>query len=94
MTTPPTPGPRQCFYIPVDQFDEQGWIPSLVTEGIAGHAPLKGNGPQAQPWHWGTTYEAAKAEAEVQNAKTFGLTPEEALAIVMSSMRASGAFGG
>ena len=26
-----TASPRTCFYIPPDQHDENGWIPSVVT---------------------------------------------------------------
>jgi hypothetical protein len=79
---------RTCFYIPVDQFDNDGYIPSVVTEGEAGHAPLTGNGPCAQPWHWGATYEEAKATCERENAR-LGITPEEAVEIVASSMATS-----
>jgi hypothetical protein len=82
--------PRQCFYIPVGQFDENGYIPSLVTEGEPGHAPLKGSGECAAPWYWGKTYEAAKAFAEEMNAEQFGLTPAQAAEILASSMRAGG----
>jgi hypothetical protein len=80
--------PRQCFYIPVGQFDENGYIPSLVTEDEPGHAPLKGSGACAAPWYWGKTYEAAKAFAEKMNAEKFSLSPEEVAGIVVSSMRA------
>jgi hypothetical protein len=81
---------RQCFYIPESQSDEQGWIPSLFTENEPGHAPLTGNGPCAAPWHWGRTLEEARAFAEQENARTFGLTPDDSLAILLSSIRAGG----
>jgi hypothetical protein len=77
--------PRQCFYIPEGQRDEAGYIPSLVTEGEPGHAPLTGNGACAQPWHWGTTYQEARAICDRENAR-LGLTPAEATDIVLSSM--------
>lgn len=77
--------PRQCFYIPIEQFDEHGYIPSLVTEGEPGHAPLTGNGRHATPWYWGRTYEEAVAVCERENAN-LGLSPEDALEIVTSSM--------
>jgi hypothetical protein len=80
--------PPQCFYIPADQFAEQGWIPSVVTEGQPGHQPLMGNGPQAQPWHWGRTYREAVHICNLENAQAFGLTPADAAAIVASSMAA------
>ena len=85
-----TTTPRQCFYIPVEQFDENGYIPSLVTEGEPGHAPLTGSGACSAPWYWGKTYEAAKAHAEKVNAEQFGLTAAEAAEIVASSMAAGG----
>ena len=80
--------PRQCFYIPEEQYDDEGWIPSLVTEGRASHIPFLGNGPFASPWHWGTTLAEAQATAERENFGTFGLSRGEALAIVLSSIRA------
>jgi hypothetical protein len=81
------PAARQCFYIPAEQFDENGYIPSLVTEGQAGHAPLTGNGPHASPWYWGKTYEEARAVCAAENAK-LGISPEDAARIVLSSVTA------
>ncbi len=80
---------RQCFYVPADQFDENGFIPSIVTEGEPGHAPLTGNGDHAQPWYWGKTYDEAKAVANAQNEQRFKLTEQDVLEIVSSSMAAS-----
>jgi hypothetical protein len=80
---------RTCFYIPVGQFDESGYIPSLVTEGEAGHAPLKGNGPGSSPWHWGATYGEALAIAERENAAR-GISPRDAAEIIASSMADGG----
>lgn len=77
---------RTCFYIPVGQYDDQGYIPSLVTENEPGHAPLTGNGSHAAPWHWGRTYEDAQKIAEEENRR-IGVSPEDALQIVASSMR-------
>lgn len=82
--------PRQCFYIPPDQHDENGYIPSLVTEGQPGHVPLKGNGPFARPWYWGHTLAEAQATANRENRGTFGLSPDEALEIVLSSVYSRG----
>lgn len=76
---------RKCFYIPVEQFDSAGYIPSLVTEGQSGHAPLAGNGAHAEPWHWGKTYEDACKIAEQENAR-LGVSPADAVEIVLSSM--------
>ena len=79
--------PRKCFYIPDDQFDENGYIPSLVTEGEPGHAPLKGNGAHASPWYWGKTYEEAMTVCVKENER-LGISPEDAARIVLSSMNA------
>jgi hypothetical protein len=83
-----TTSKRQCYYIPEHQFDDQGWIPSLVTEGEPGHRPFTGGGSFAQPWHWGLTLEQARAMAERMNREDFGLSPAGANAIVLSSMGA------
>jgi hypothetical protein len=80
--------PRICYFIPVDQFDENGYIPSLVTEGESGHAPLRGNGRLASPWHWGKTYEEAKKVATAANFDDFGLSEDDVFDIIASSMRA------
>ena len=80
--------PRQCFYIPAGQCDDQGYIPSLVTEGEAGHAPLTGSGSHAAPWHWGKTYEEAQQVCKEENER-LGISVDDALKIVSSSMSAS-----
>ncbi len=79
--------PRTAFFIPIDQCDENGYIPSLVTENEAGHAPMTGNGEHASPWYWGKTYEQARAVAAQENERK-GLTPADVAQIVSSSMRA------
>jgi len=79
---------RRCYYILADQYDKQGYIPSLVTEHEPGHAPMTGQGDGAAPWHWGKTLEEAEAVCNDVNLKQFNLTPLEAMEIVASSMRA------
>lgn len=79
--------PRKCFYIPVEQFDENGYIPSLVTEDEPGHSPMKGNGEGSSPWYWGKTYKEAQEMAEEAN-RELDISPEDAAEIVASSMRA------
>jgi len=79
--------PRKCFYQPVEQFDAHGYIPSMVTENEGGHTPLAGNGDHASPWYFGKTYDEARARCAEENAK-LGISEADALAIVMSSMRA------
>jgi hypothetical protein len=82
--------PRTCFYIPPDAYVEgKGFVPSLVTEGEPGHAPLAGSDELAQPWYWGNTYEDAKAIALEENGK-LGLTRDDVTEIILSSMRAQG----
>jgi hypothetical protein len=78
---------RICFYIPSEQFDEHGYIPSVVTEGVAGHAPMKGRGAFSQPWYWGRTYEEACARCTAEN-EAIGVSFADALEIVLSSMAA------
>jgi hypothetical protein len=80
--------PRQCFFIPIEQFDDNGYIPSLVTEGQPGHAPMTGNGTHASPWYWGKTYEAACEMADKQN-EAMGIDKKTAAEILVSSMAAS-----
>lgn len=77
---------RQCFFIPVDaHVPGKGYVPSIVTEGEPGHAPLVGNGEHAEPWYWGQTYHEASQIAAVENHK-LGLSHEDVAAIVLSSM--------
>jgi hypothetical protein len=77
---------RWCFWVPVGQFDERGYIPSVVIEGENGHHPLTGNGAFAQPWYIGKTYDQAKQTCADWNEEA-GISVETALEIVMSMMR-------
>ena len=83
----PATRPRWCFWIPVEQHDANGWIPSVVTEDEYGHVPLTGNGTAAAPWYWGATYEQACQVCASENAR-LGLSPADVTAIIASSMRA------
>jgi hypothetical protein len=78
---------RWCYYIPEDQYDEHGYIPSIVTEGQPGHAPLAGNGTASRPWYWGKTLEEAIARCTAENA-ALGISPRDALDMLFSSMQA------
>lgn len=81
--------PRQCYIVLPDQRDEQGYIPSLVTEGQPGHQPLAGDKSKFQtPWYWGTSWENAQNYCARRNADDFHLTDHEIIAIVASSMGA------
>lgn len=77
---------RFCYYIPVDQFTERGYIPSVVTENEPGHAPLWGRDDWVAPWIWGQTYKDACATAARANAE-LGLSETDIAEIVASSMR-------
>jgi hypothetical protein len=84
-----TPARRYCFFIPASQFDEHGYIPSVVTEGEPGHTPLRGTGEAARPrpWSWGQTLAEAEQAAAEANAR-LGLSPEEVAEIILSSVAA------
>lgn len=80
---------RQCYAVFASQYNpEKGYMPSLVTEDEPGHSPLKGRGPESEPWWWGTTLEEAQRICDMANANTFGLDPIEAKEIVDSSIAA------
>jgi hypothetical protein len=85
---------RQCFYVDATMNpDGEGFIPALVTEDERGYAPMGRPGPGAgidrpSPWRWGDTIEQAKAACERVNRERFGIEPDEALKIVLSSMAA------
>lgn len=81
--------PRWCYaVIPGQRHPERGYIPSIVTEGESGHAPLVGRDDDSEPWYWGTTWEQAQATAASCNAD-LGLSPEDVDEIMASSIRAS-----
>ena len=86
---------RRCYYISPTQDPEVygGYVPSLVTEDEAGHAPLIGNGdPLSQPWVWGKTLDEAEAFAAEKNTRK-GLSEDDVDNIIASSMRAQYARG-
>lgn len=81
--------PRQCYIVLPDQRDEKGYIPSLVTEGESGHQPLAGDKAKFQAaWYWSTDFDNAKKYCARRNADDFGLTEDDVLSIVASSMGA------
>lgn len=80
--------PRQCYWIPPDAGTDNGFVPSLVTEGEPGHAPLRGRGRLATPWYWGATYEEALAHCVKANRDDFNLTEEDTAVILASSISA------
>jgi hypothetical protein len=89
----PVSTPRSCYWINESQEPdpERGYIPSVVTEGEPGHSPLSGNGAHAAPWYWGNL-ESARRIAFEENQR-LGLTDEDVMAIVLSSMAAQPSEG-
>jgi hypothetical protein len=77
---------RMCYIVQIGQCDENGYIPSVVVEGEAGHSPLTGRSEFSRPWYWGKTYEEAEATCKNMNTE-MGLTDHDVTTIVWSSMR-------
>ena len=79
-------GKRFCYYIsPTQQATEDGYVPSLVFEGVSGYFPLNGRGKGATPWFWGKTLKEAEETASIANEK-LGVSEMEAMKIIASSM--------
>lgn len=85
---------RRAYVILPDQMDGGEFVPCVVTEGQAGFSRMNGNGTAAQPWRWGRDYTKA-AELASQANTELGLSPDDVLAIRVSSVRAgnTGAAG-
>ena len=71
--------PRRAYFIlePIKNKDGE-YIPCIVTEGERGY--------HMTDWHWGTDIDIAEQCCEDKN-KLLGITEEEAMKIVFSSMR-------
>lgn len=84
----PEPGDtaRRCFYVDDHHRDEGGVIPMLVREDQSGYVSMEGPNPPESTWYWGATPEEARGIAELVNRELFGISPEEANAIVGASM--------
>lgn len=86
-------GKRWCYFVPEDQDPKVhgGYVPAVVVADEPGFYPCTGDPEKLQaPWVWGRTLKAAEKIAREQNAK-MGVTKEEELLIIASSMRASNA---
>lgn len=81
--------PRRCWMISARMRTERGFIPSLVIEHQPGYTPSVGIGDFAEPWYWGTDWDKACAVCDQANLDDFGLEPDDAAAIVGSSIAAS-----
>jgi len=66
--------------------DDGQYIPCVATEGQSGYRPLSGKGPFAAPWKWGRDRKIAQQLADERN-KSMGLSKEESVRIIASSMR-------
>ena len=81
--------PRWCYYVCEQDPDEHGgYVPSMVEEGVAGHAPLTGRGKGSAPWIWGQTLDEARKVCDRFNQDRLGISLDEASDIVLSSMSA------
>lgn len=79
-----------CYFIDEDEDTTKngGFVPSIVVQNVWGHWPMTGKpGSNEPPWVWGATLEEARARCDEENRK-LGVTPERAIEIVLSSMRA------
>ncbi len=77
-----------CFAIMESERDPQGYVPCVIVEGEPGYSALRGSGPHATPWYWGTTRDVADELCRKANEE-LGLTPERVMRITLSSMAAS-----
>lgn len=85
--------PRQCYVVFETQFDQHGFIPSLVTENEQGHCPMMGQGKYPAPWYWGETLERAQEVCERVNRERFHISKNTAERIVLSSLFPHGKQG-
>jgi len=78
---------RWCYTIMEGQTSDGQYVPSVVVENESGHRPLLGRGELSVPWRWGSDFEKAKQIAAEAN-EAIGVSPEDAIEIVASSIRA------
>jgi hypothetical protein len=79
---------RRCVRILLGQHvPGRGYVPSMVTEGEAGHSPLVGSGELSEPWYWGDDYDSACKIAADFNRR-LGLSDDDVETIVASSITA------
>lgn len=82
-----------CLYVDETMKDpETGrFIPSMIFENEPGHYPMKGDPSKHQaPWYVGSTIETAEETVKEINAEKYGVDEDQALNILISSMKASG----
>lgn len=95
--------PRFCYHVPVDSFiPGYGYRVSIVVENQPGHRPT-GHWPydvrHPMPYFWGSngergraqkwTLEAAEKQARIVNKRNLGLSENDVIEIITSSMRVS-----
>lgn len=77
---------RWCYFVREEQFDADGYIPSIVHEDESGHRPLMGGTHAfAVPYHWGKTFAEAEAICALRNADR-GLSERDVTEIVAKNM--------
>lgn len=76
-----------CVWVFETSETDGGYIPSIVYGGVSGHYPLSGRGEHASPWVWGPTIQQARLTANEYNER-LGISPEQAVAILMSTFDA------
>lgn len=77
-------GRRYCFVVIPYQKDDEGYIPSLVIEGVKGHRPMVGD-EYKKGYRWGDTIDLAYEVCQEANRR-IGLTDEDIHDIVRSSL--------
>lgn len=92
VTTPPASVPDlskpYCYAILEAERDPEGYVPCIIVEGEAGYWALRGNGPCATPWYWGTTRQMADELCRRANEQR-GLSDEDVARITLTSFAAS-----
>ena len=79
---------RYCYYLTPAMLSEDGYLPVIVIEGVAGSTPLSSDAAPAQPSWWGHDLAAARRRVAHANSR-LGLTPEHARDIVLSALSAT-----
>ena len=80
---------RKAWALILTEYDEgKGYVACLVTEDEPGYQPARGNGEFAEPWYLGKTENQAKQTRDDWNQRDFGLNPDEASDIKLSTLTA------
>lgn len=77
--------PRRAYFVDESMKTPEGYVPSVVTEGVSGYRRMMGNGEHARPWFWGNDLETAQKIAAEAN-EAMGLSEADVKAIIDSSI--------